>query len=429
MIRKKYFAIFSVFCLLTAGCTGYSSETVTENGITCYLSKDGRRAFASQAELDLSASAHAIVIPETVANAKVEQIGGFFGNGVPAPFDIVIRQEETWVSDPSPRQENYCVPITVHDVAVDLNVPENVGEMTIARPLNYGRRTASGEIEFLNPVIRVMKNGVKLPDSEIEYSTAAPEVSEETLEERLIGKYSLPYAGGEIGVFEVFRAFDSLYVQASRYKEGNEIASGALEIVPDDPALLAGTADSFDATLKYLGGAGQEKTDAPASPRYRILVRKDAIELNAMDSSETILTAYGLEYERDHKMKSHFPCDFSSVPDDKPQAEDLVIRHWKLTDGILDNGESLIRVYPDGTILIQKKDTEKPELFRGICAVDEESGVLSFIIRAFGAPSDQISGKVRISDPMEDLKLSAEGDAQSAPLLKEGEREHIFSAS
>ena len=84
--RRNVAAVLSVGLL--CACTAYWDET-EENGVMYHLSRSGKEAFASEYTWDVHGDETEIIIPDEVNGAKVTQLGGYFGTGVPSPFCVL----------------------------------------------------------------------------------------------------------------------------------------------------------------------------------------------------------------------------------------------------------------------------------------------------------------------------------------------------
>jgi len=111
--------------LLFAGCTPYDGNTATENGLTCYISRSGGRAFAACWDWDGDPDNTDIVIPERCAGAEIVSIGGFFGTGVPTPFSV---RQESGNARPDTDAEPETVIFTVR-FGANIRAITRVGQM------------------------------------------------------------------------------------------------------------------------------------------------------------------------------------------------------------------------------------------------------------------------------------------------------------
>jgi hypothetical protein len=81
---------------------GYTDAQLT-SGFDVYYNKSSKLAFAASVNWDGGESGTTYTIPDMCNDCSVNALGGFFGRGVPCPFEIIVTYEGP---NPKPESEN-----------------------------------------------------------------------------------------------------------------------------------------------------------------------------------------------------------------------------------------------------------------------------------------------------------------------------------
>ena len=377
---KRWIAMSSV--ILLAGCTGYESSISIE-GVTYWINGSGRNAFAAECEWDMSEEPSEIVIRETAEGAKVTSLGGFFGTGVPAPFEIHAKEADYTYSEWEVRGSEYGLPVIAEDVPVTVYLPSGIKEIKNSHSaMYYGNTTEDGTNLFLKPQIIVecdeendtyySENGTLYQKSD----SAVVDLNSEsdgngatvtmTLRDRLLGRY-IRETEEDIEVYDFFDAFGTVYAHINYYMEGDEYMFAATEYTPVNAADLERTdIDSFDATSRHFSdfsNAGQY-VDVE-DPHCSITVTEEGIRIDMAYAS--------LELKRDYSMPSQFPFDASSMHNERPGNESVYRLSMHSLEPLvlhtLECDEYRMKIYRDGTMILVMKNAETPTILRGTAEV------------------------------------------------------------
>ena len=443
MIRWKPAVIGVLIGSLLSGCTGYD-KNAEDSGVTYHITSNGKTAFAAEVKADLSAGAPEKTIPEQINKAAVKKLGGTFGTGVPAPFEVTAENEYSYNAY-DPYGEDYGSPVTIKDVPVLVHLPKTIEEVsTFHESIYYGNRNALGELEFVrpsvyldcdpdNPVFR-SENGIlydRKDGSEVINLTHG-EVPAASLEARLNGRY-VKEGDYDTEVIEFFTVFDTIYSHSNWYMEGEEYMYSAGEYTPCDPADLKKTDAAYiDVSGRIFSSfamAGQY-TEAD-SPYYRLEPKENSLVITCLDENRRPYMDSAVELERDMNTPSHFPYDFSEwgllFAEGETPASRYNAAPGSLAKGVRESDTSWLKLQKDGVITVHFKD-ETPQFLRGIAAsvynYESKDSDLCFVMRQVGGTLEPYFGRVRVESKDGDvIVLHRKEGYEAGPLIPEGEEE------
>lgn len=448
MKRKKsvLISLLSVLCL--SGCTGYDKDAYAD-GVSYHITSSGKTAFVSEAEADLTQENPQVIIPEKINQAKVKKLGGFFGTGVPAPFTVIAGSGHSYETY-NPYNGEFGRRVILKDVPVSVHIPKTIEEVTyVSGGGCYGTVNENGELLFLRPVIMIdcdpdnpdyySEDGIlysKEENSAVIDGRAEAEEFQPTLAEKLKGKY-VKENEEDSEVIEFFTEFERVYSHTNWYMEDCEYLYSAAEYQPVDPEVLRSTeADYLDASAREFSSftmAGQyTETDFPY---YRLEPREDSIVITALDENREPVMDSGVELKRDMTAESQFPDDFSEWGMLYEEGENPVMSFGTApgspASSQRESDAVRMRVYRDGIITVEEKDSETPLILRGVLgAVYTGNGMdrdLVFVLTAAGGTREPYFGRVRFEQKSGDTFILHRIDGYEAwPLIPEGEEECTY---
>ena len=446
MMQKKTWmgVLCSVFLL---GCTGYDKNALADH-VAYHITANGKTAFASEVVWDLSENAQ-YSIPEKVDKAAVKKLGGFFGTGVPAPFQVIAEKGYEFQAY-DPYMEDYGSPIAVKQVPVTVSIPKTIEEVRlVSEGMYYGMRNPQGELVFLFPSVSLncdpdnpdfySENGILFTRETKETAadlTGSQELSP-TLAQRLAGRY-VKENEEDAEVIEFFTEFDTLFSHTNWYMEGSEYMFGATEYTPLNPdSLKKSDADSVEVSAKLFSefaNAGQY-TESD-SPYYRIEAKEDGIVILALDENRKPYMDSGIELKRDMSQPSQFPSDFSEWPFLFREGETPMYRFYSSQGNIAEKARestyARMKLHADGAVTVQIKDSEAPLCYRGIAAAvynrETSESDLCFALTAVGGTMNPQLGRVRIETKDRDTFVLHRIEGYEAwPLIPDGEEECVWN--
>lgn len=426
--------------LLTA-CTGYDKDA-EGNGITYHITASGRKAFVSEVKADFSLEAPEKTIPETIDKAAVKKLGGFFGTGVPAPFEVIAENEYSFIAY-DPYASDFGSPVTVKDVPVTVHLPKSIDETSHFQVSGcYGNRNALGELEFVRPLVALdcdpanpdfySENGIlySRKDNSEKINLTAREPLAPTLAQRINGRY-VKENEYDTEVIEFFTVFDTVFSHSNWYMEGDEYMYSAGEYTPCDPA------DLYKTDAAYLDVSGRifssfamagQYTEADC-PYYRLEPKENSIVITALDENRQPYVDSGVELERDMNTPSQFPYDFSDwgilFEEGESPLQSYHTGPGRLADGVRESDASILKLHRDGIITVHVKN-ESPLFFRGIAAVirnaQNSKSDLCFVMRQVGGTLEPYFGRVGVELKDGDvIVLHRKEGYEAGPLIPEGE--------
>ncbi len=152
-------AALAASLLLLGGCsgsiTGYVGREANVGRVHYQINERGKSAFAEVYAWDLDPAHHSVEIADTVESARVQQLGGYTGTGVPAPFRIEPEQGAEFVVSGDPSLESHDVPVTWQDLEFTVYLGKEMRKIAnVAEAPYYGVKNQSGGIDFYRPVCR-----------------------------------------------------------------------------------------------------------------------------------------------------------------------------------------------------------------------------------------------------------------------------------
>jgi len=152
---SSFLLLLGLCSLLLSGCTGYGGKNDTEkNGIFYRVSDSGRVAFVQSIYWDLDPAHNEFTIPDSVGRAQVEELGGFYGTGVPYPLEIVPRRGADYIYMPYPDTYESDVPYSWQDLICTIHIGPGIRDVNRAIPCPYlGTEQEDGSITFYRPVM------------------------------------------------------------------------------------------------------------------------------------------------------------------------------------------------------------------------------------------------------------------------------------
>ena len=431
--------------LLISGCTGYDKDAVVDHQ-AYHITANGKKAFASEYQWDVSENPVEIVIPETADGAVVKKLGGFFGTGVPSPFCISGETGYSY-SAYNPFTEKYGAPMRTQEVPFTVHLPKTLEEIDhVSYSGWYGSRNENGELVFLRPVVRFecdpenpyfeTKDGLvyqKKDGSLVDLSgLTAPETPKMTLAQKLRGRYVKANPDDQ-EVWEFFDSMDQIFVHINSYMEGEEYMYTALEYTPVDPSVLTSTEeDSIDVSAKQFSSfamAGQYTETE--SPYYRLTAGEDKITILALDENREPIMDSGFEMEKDLAAPSQFPFDqepFDSLKTGTEEAyPNLRASFNGLTDKVLECEDYRIEFFLDGTVTMIMKQSDAPLIYHGIAEVIPAKEMygdtdLLFCMYAVGGTTEPILSRVTLHKEDDgSFRFSLSGDYPGELLVPSGQ--------
>ncbi len=428
---------------LLAGCTGYDT-TANADGINYAIAKNGTKAFVSEISWDGEKPLKA-VIPEQINGASVTTLGGFYGSGVPMPFQILAEENAYDFTAENPNLSEYGAPVIFEDIPVDISLPKTVTDVngTVSNGW-FVSRNEYGESVFRRPAVRFMcsdenpefaaENGVliqKEDGSEVKFDEgfyAETPVPAMTLREKLCGRY-VKEGGDEKDVYDVFSEFGKVYIHISSYMEDSLYMFNALELIPLEEDILAETdTNTFECEVHQFSdfAMGGEYTD-PGAPYYRITVLDNALAILELDVNRNPYMDSGIELPKDNKQPSQYlfrPEDLARVNTDNgflryPDYYTLV----NLTQGklVFDDGE--MRICRDGTITLRRDAENTAIVFRGLVMGSSkyEDYDLRFVMAKTGGTTEPYAGRVHFEINKDGTVIFTSVDGfEHTPLIPEG---------
>ena len=422
--------------LFLTGCTGYESGVQME-GVDYYIDTSGKRAFAGECRWQYSDQPSDITVHETAEGARVTRLGGFFGTGVPSPFQITADRDTYRFSGEEIYASDYGLPVVSATVPVTIHLPETVEEIKYVHPsLYYGDLSQDGVIAFYRPYLRVDCD----PDNPYFYSTDGVLYQKEdntvidlnteadfdasvhyTLRDKLLGRYVLETEEGQ-QVYEFFDAFGTVYAHISWYMDGAEYMFSAMEFTPENEADLQDEEnESFAASLREFSDfsmAGQYVD--PEESEYQITVSEDSAVLTTGNKT--------LELMRDNRLPSQYP--FSSDEMHMELPADMVpmpFTHYK-ADGLLSERLACdaydMKLYQDGTLLVVLKHSEAPVIYRGMAQLvskrNADQLMLRYALTKTGGSREPLEGLVQLTfNEDATITFSEAADCEGGVLLQE----------
>ena len=426
--------------LLTA-CTGYD-KNAEENGITYHITASGKKAFVAEVKADLSLAAPEKTIPEMIDKAAVNKLGGFFGTGVPAPFEVIAENDYSLISY-DPYESDFGSPVTVKDVPVTVHLSKNIAEIgSFQMPGCYGNRNALGELEFARPLIYLdcdpdnpgfySENGIlySREDRSEKINLTAWDPLTPTIAQRINGRY-VKEDEYDTEVIEFFTVFDKIFSHSNWYMEGDEYMYSAGEYTPCDPQ------DLYKKDAAYLDVSGKifsafamagRYTEADC-PYYRLEPKEHSIVITGLDENRQPYIDSGVELERDMNTPSQFPYDFSDWGILFKEGESPVQSYYtgpgRLAEGVRESDASTLKLHRDGVITVHLRD-ESPLFFRGIAVMIRDSkrneSDLCFVMRQVGGTLEPYFGRVGVELKDGDAVALCRREGYEAwPLIPEGD--------
>ena len=159
----KTLSLFIIYSSSLSSCSSFYTCTHVDNMTICY-NKMNKTAFIGGISLGLNDD-HEIVLPNKYENYTINQLGGFFGRGVPTSFQVYITDlpevelkdkdseymtDESYIYDETIRWWNSY---EVHDVRVSVTLPDSLetiklahGDMIHVRIIDDGSKLGFADI-------------------------------------------------------------------------------------------------------------------------------------------------------------------------------------------------------------------------------------------------------------------------------------------
>ena len=155
MKRSRLFFALLCVVLLTGCCVNYNLDSDVNPWIG--FSTFGKDAFSGAYRWNGDSHNMQIVIPDEYKDFPVTRLGGYYGSGVPSPFDIVLPSEycnkSIWSSPPEDTlsREQY----KLQELVFDLYLGKNVKELELVLSNYYAYQHEDGTYTFTHPVFNV----------------------------------------------------------------------------------------------------------------------------------------------------------------------------------------------------------------------------------------------------------------------------------
>ncbi|MBR2991132.1 MAG: hypothetical protein IKF51_06700 [Solobacterium sp.] len=444
---KKLVIITAALGLLCA-CTAYWEDTV-QDGVTYHISRSGKEAFAAEYSWDVNSAQTKIIIADTVDGAKVTQIGGFFGTGVPSPFAVLPADSGIRFRGAVPDPDDFGQEVRFATTEFTVKIGKNVEKIVSASGTGWaGVRDAYGNVTFIQPYCSFVCD----PDNPVFYAedgilydrSEGKEVPElagmreagpagmlfDTLSfgKKLTGRYVSRINDDEMLVLEVFPAFGSVYVNIGSYAGGTLQSSSGAVLVPavefeyetgdwlSDPEQT-----SLPMALELIPGDSGAVMSLPKMPVVcEVSVSEEGLELRRTDSGEAVFGDGFLP--RDRTAPAQFPvlpADTASMYTDGER-----MREWYPVNPLvlkdLETETCRMKIWMDGTAVLVRKDTEVPEVYRGICTIAFDTD-MRYCFTKLGGGTEQYTGRVTTAQTEDGQKVFRASEGwESGLLIPEG---------
>ena len=430
---------------LLLGCTGY--ETSSEiNGVNYWISSSGKKAFASEVRWNVSDEPFEIRVEQTVGKAEVFSLGGFFGTGVPAPFEIHPEGELNEFVVYEMRSGDYGLPVEYVSVPAVLYLPASLEEIRLSgTAIAAGCRDERGVTVLRWPQVSVVcaeDNPVFDTENGKLYRTdtgeqALPDMDgfDGTigLRERLCGKYVRTIDEHEKEVWEFWEAFDTIHVHINSYMDDSEYVFSAMELKPEEGTDLSSDADSLTVSARCYSDFAMAGTYTEAEyPRYRIDVNEHSIVLTGLDETGAEAAGSKMELQKDNSQPGQFPSrteDLARVRGDTDKLVPLTFyRVSSLLGRTIDTDGAMYRFYKDSVIAVKVKG-DTAGVWRGTaaCAVSDERTDLIFSMHKNGGTQMPAEGRVTVTEQEDhSVLLTPVEGYESFPLIPQGKTEAVL---
>jgi len=441
-------AVFSViFCL---GCTGYDRHAEAD-GISYSISHSGRKAFASEVNWTVSDEPFVIRVADRIENAEVVSLGGFFGTGVPSPFQIMPQGELAQLRNHQSQSGAYGLPCEYRLTEGQLVLPSTIEDIKLVGSLGWtGSIDETGVVVFRKPSLSILcdkenrtfssENGklyrrdsgeeVLLNKADEKDTDQLPDLS---LREKLIGKYVKKMNAQEKEVWEFWEAFDKVWIHINSYMEDSEYMFSAMVLNPEDPSVLSSHEESFTASARIYSDFAMAGQDTESDfPFWKITVTDHSVILTGLNENHEPVMDSGVELEKDNRQPSQFPYLESELARVMEQQEVLYMvpsySADSLCSGIWSDEQMEVRFFYDSTAAVALKGNGY-RVFRGVSRITkEETG--SFLLFAFtknGGTREPWAGRVSlVKEDDHSIHLKRIDGYEAWPFLAAEENERIL---
>ena len=389
-LRKKTVLLF-VFALMSAGCTGYDSSAVTEDNVSYYLSKSGKKAFAGLVQWNGDLNDTSIEIRDTVNSAKVVSLGGFFGTGVPVPFAVEPVLDAWSFLTYSYVPADYGAAVFFEELPFTVRIGPSLQELRYQteNPL-IGTRNEDGNIVLRKPVYVFEadeNNPVFASDHGVLIRRETGEAAEEFLEMgegslklpdpqqlplriRLTGTYRFDETDEEYSAAEVFSEDGRIFVNVGTYMheeaDDSMYVYHAMELIPDDPSLLDAPGSECTVGIREYSsfsnmGLYWEKTLKNAV----LKITEDGFVLKMQEGEQVFL--------RQDSAPKQFPVQPSMLESLKQNGEKIMLpgRLSSYPAFLAADERRSVHLYQDGTlsVIVKSEEEDRPDqVYRGVAA-------------------------------------------------------------
>lgn len=165
MKRLSAFVLILAFVFTFSGCqfldsSLFYSEDAHWDGFDIHINKTMKKCFVGQYNCTEYTDGMEITVPDSCDGVPVTTLGGYFGKGVPTPFNISVadiymntEDDMVWSFD-SINSKSVATEYEITELEFVLNIGENVSEIrNVKMDVYYPHINDDGSTTFYHPVV------------------------------------------------------------------------------------------------------------------------------------------------------------------------------------------------------------------------------------------------------------------------------------